>query len=239
MSTNTVNISVKRKPRKQYFFDRLLEYFGEIFSSSECKRNISTECDNCRQVIQTSTIDCTKISMDILKLVSDYNQNNLTLPYIIDILRGINNKSIRDAGHHRLRSFNSCSQLNRIDLERLITRLIIDGYLKQEFLEPSSSSSVIAYLRPGTNAMQLTSSNSQRSSNTRKIQIELIIRIEQINNNHDVGGEDRNSKEKLLENIYEQCENELKKELKNIFHTSSYSNILSEQTIKDLIKLMP
>ncbi|CAF1033418.1 unnamed protein product, partial [Rotaria sordida] len=42
----------------------LLEYFGELFSSSECKRIMSTE-------------------------FSDLNQTNSTLSYIIDILRGI------------------------------------------------------------------------------------------------------------------------------------------------------
>lgn len=116
MSTNTVYQLINHKQKKESFslFSRLLEYFGEIFSSSECKHMISTECDNCRQVVQTSTIDCTKISVDILKLVSDLNQINLTLPYIIDILRGINSKPIRDAGHHRLRAFNSCNQLNRL-----------------------------------------------------------------------------------------------------------------------------
>jgi len=97
-----------------FFFNRLLEYFGEIFSSSECKRIMSTECDNCRQVFKTAAIDCTRISMDILKLLSDLNQTNLTLPYIIDVLRGVNNKPIRDAGHHRLRAFNSCHQLTRL-----------------------------------------------------------------------------------------------------------------------------
>ncbi|CAF5009189.1 unnamed protein product [Rotaria socialis] len=90
------------------------KYFGEIFSSSECKSVMSTECDNCRQVYKTSSIDCTRISIEILKLVSDLNQTNTTLSYIIDILRGVNSKTIRDAGHHRLRAFNSCHQLTRL-----------------------------------------------------------------------------------------------------------------------------
>ncbi|CAF3492052.1 unnamed protein product [Rotaria sp. Silwood1] len=220
---------------------QLLEYFGELFPSSECKRIMSTECDNCRQVYKTSSIDCTRISIEILKLVSDLNQTNSTLSYIIDILRGINNKTIRDAGHHRLRAFNSCHQLTRLDLERLISRLIIDGYLKQEFIDQQPSS-IIAYLRPGVNAIQLTSSNSQRSGNTTKIHIELTIRIEQMNNNNNNNNTDEeksNSIQKSIEQINEQCFIELKKELKIIFGTSSYSNVISEQTIKNLVKLMP
>ncbi len=115
MSTNTVNHTIKNENFSFILsFNRLLEYFGELFSSSECKRIMSTECDNCRQVFQTSSIDCTKISIDILKLISDLNQTNSTLSYIIDVLRGVDNKIIRDAGHHRLRAFNSCHQLTRL-----------------------------------------------------------------------------------------------------------------------------
>lgn len=93
---------------------RLLEYFGEVFSSSECKGALSTECDNCRQEFKTSAIDCTRMASDILKLSSELNQSNSTLPYIIDILRGANSKHIRDAGHHRLRAYSSCQQLSRL-----------------------------------------------------------------------------------------------------------------------------
>lgn len=93
---------------------RLLEYFGEIFSSSECKASSTTACDNCRQIFQTSAIDCTRMSVEILKLVSELAPNYLTVPYIIDILRGVQSKTIRDAGHHRLRAFNSCPQMTRL-----------------------------------------------------------------------------------------------------------------------------
>ncbi|CAF3534927.1 unnamed protein product, partial [Rotaria sp. Silwood2] len=126
-----------------------------------------------------------------------------------------------------------------IDLERLIFRLTIDGYLKQEFIDQQLSS-IIAYLRPGINAVQLTSSNSQRSGNTTKIQIELTIRIEQMNNNNNNTNEERSkSKQKSIEQINEQCFIELKKELKKNFGISSYSNVISEQKIKELVKLMP
>lgn len=112
----------------------------------------------------------------------------------------------------------------------------MDGYLKQDFIDQQSST-VIAYLRPGTNAMQLTSTNSQRSSTTNKIQIELIIRIEHITDQSEENTQ--HFKEKLMEQINEQCLVELKREFKLIFHTSAYSNIISEQTIKELVKLMP
>jgi hypothetical protein len=122
-----------------------------------------------------------------------------------------------------------------IDLERLISRLLIDGYLKQEFIDQSPS--VTAYLCAGVNAVQLTSSNSPRLGNTTKIQIELTIRIEQMDNKTD---EDMpHPKQQLIEQTNERCFAELKKELRLMFGTNTYSNIISEQTIKELVKLMP
>jgi hypothetical protein len=58
-----------------------------------------------------------------------------------------------------------------------------------------------------------------------------------MNNNHDE--EIPNSKQVSIQQINEQCFAELKKELKVIFSTSAYSNVISEQTIKELVKLMP
>ena len=129
-----------------------------------------------------------------------------------------------------------------LDLERLISRLLLDGYLKQEFIEQRSPT-ITAYLRPGTNAVQLTSSTSQRSSgggSSHKIQIELTIRIEQVKNSGQSGDEIlSNPKQRSIEQIDEQCLAELKTELKHLFAPHSYSTALSEQTLKDLVKLMP
>jgi hypothetical protein len=58
-------------------------------------------------------------------------------------------------------------------------------------------------------------------------------------NNNNTDEEISNLKQKSIEQINEQCFDELKKELKVIFDTSNYSNIISEETIKELVKLMP
>jgi hypothetical protein len=126
----------------------------------------------------------------------------------------------------------------------LISRLLLDGYLKQEFVEQRSPT-ITAYLRPGSNAVQLTSTTSQRSSggggaSSHKIQIELTIRIEQVKNSGQSADESlSNPKQRSLEQVNEQCLAELKSELKHLFAPHSYSTVLSEQTIKDLVKLMP
>lgn len=73
-----------------------------------------TVCDNCRQVLKTKTIDCTQMSIGIIKLVSQFAHKNITIPCALDILRGANTKGIRDAGHNNLAAYNSCNQLSRI-----------------------------------------------------------------------------------------------------------------------------
>lgn len=118
MSSNTVSDGLETRSPFDSSLARLLEYFGELFPSSECKRALTTECDNCRQHFQTSAIDCTRMSVEILKLVSELSPNYLTLPYIMDILRGVNNRTIQAAGHQRLRAFNSCQQLTRLGQSR-------------------------------------------------------------------------------------------------------------------------
>ena len=116
MSTNTVR---ERFIEKENSFSivnilRLLEYFGESFPSSECKRMKRTVCDNCRQVLKTATIDCTQMSIDIIKLIAEFSRKNITLTYALDILRGANTKGIRDAGHYNLAAYNSCNQLSKM-----------------------------------------------------------------------------------------------------------------------------
>ena len=123
-----------------------------------------------------------------------------------------------------------------VDLERLISRLVIDGYLKQEFTEVQSPS-ISAYLRPGTNAVQLTASNSQRAGDqAHKIHIELTIRVEQVTHQSKERPAAAPSKRKL---INEHCLAELKEECKQIFGASDYSHVLSDGTLHDLVKLMP
>jgi hypothetical protein len=54
------------------------------------------------------------MSIDIIKMVSEFTHKNITLPHALDVLRGANTKGIRDAGHNNLAAYNSCNQLSKI-----------------------------------------------------------------------------------------------------------------------------
>jgi superfamily II DNA helicase RecQ len=170
------------------------------------------------------------MSIDIIKLISEFSHKNITLPYALDILRGANTKGIRDAGHNNLAAYNSCNQLSKVDLERLICSLILDGYLQQEIVthQQQSFESAAAYLRLGPKSHIVLANKSMN-------QIDLIIRTEQSNVNND----DKRKQQTPIEQLNAQCLNELKKELKLIFGNSSHAMIIPERAIKEMVKLMP
>ncbi|CAF2872606.1 unnamed protein product [Rotaria sp. Silwood2] len=212
---------------------QLLEYFGELFPSSECKQMKRTVCDNCRQVLKTTIVDCTQMSIDIIKMISEFSHKNVTLPYALDILRGANTKGIRDAGHNNLAAYSSCNQLNKTDLERLMCRLIIDGYLQQEIVthQQQSFEASVAYLRLGPKAHIALSNQSNKFMNP----IELTIRTEQSN----ITNDEKRKQQTPIEQLHEQCLTDLKKELKLIFGNSSHAMIIPERAIKEMVKLLP
>lgn len=168
--------------------------------------------------------------IDIITLISEFSHKNLTLPNALDILRGANTKPIRDAGHNNLSTYNSCNQLSKIDLERLVCRLILGGYLQQEIVthQQQSFESSAAYLRLGPKS-QLVLFNKTMEN------IELAIRLEQSNLTND----DKRKQQTPIEQLNEQCLNELKKELKLIFGNISHAMIVPERAIKEMVKLMP
>jgi hypothetical protein len=65
--------------------------------------------------------------------------------------------------------------------------------------------------------------------------LELTIRTEQSNFTND----DKRKQQTPVEQLNEQCLNELKKELKIIFGNSSHAMIIPERVVKEMVKTMP
>jgi len=93
----------------------LLEYFGEQYLSSQCKKRIETRCDNCCSVAQTKLVDFTGLAKQILSLVDHLTKQlkTATINQIIDILKGSKQKAIKDAGHDKLEHFNIAEDVSR------------------------------------------------------------------------------------------------------------------------------
>jgi hypothetical protein len=114
-----------------------------------------------------------------------------------------------------------------------VCRLILDGYLKQEIVthQQQSFESTAAYLRLGPQAHLALSNQSHQSMK----QIEMTIRTEQSH----ITNDEKRKQQTPIEQLNEQCLNELKKELKLIFGNSSHAMIVPERAIKEMVKLMP
>jgi len=124
-------------------------------------------------------------------------------------------------------------KLLHLDLERLVCRLILDGYILQEIVthQQQSFECSAAYLRLGPKAHAALSNQSNKLMS----QIEMTIRTEQSNLTND----EKRKQQTPIEQLNEQCLNELKKELKLIFGNSSHAMIIPERAIKEMVKLVP
>ena len=120
-----------------------------------------------------------------------------------------------------------------LDLERLISRLILEGYLRQDIVthQQQSFESTAAYLRLGAKAHSVLSNQSAGFSTP----MQMTIRTEQANLTND----EKRKQQTPVEQLNEQCLNELKKELKLIFGNSSHATIIPERVIKEMVKMMP
>ena len=94
----------------------LLEYFGEQYLSSQCKKHYQTRCDNCCNVAQTKLVDFTQLSKQIILLVDQLTKQSksITVNLVIDILKGSKQKIIKDAGYDQLEQFNIAEEVTRI-----------------------------------------------------------------------------------------------------------------------------
>lgn len=113
-----------------------LEYFAEYFTREECLENRGTACDNCLKQDDYKMIDATEDSMTAARCVKDLcsGSNRFTLLHICDVLKGSNIKKIIDNGHNRNPAFGRLKSWNKNDINRLLHKLVIDQYLKEELI---------------------------------------------------------------------------------------------------------
>ncbi len=222
----------------------LLEYFGEQYLSSQCKKHIETRCDNCCSVAQTKLIDFTILSKQIISLVDQITKQfkSATINQLIDILKGSKQRTIKDAGYDQLEQFNIAEEVPRIgklgfllniflfdyfilDLERLISKLILDGYLYQDISINDTYGTASAYIRVGKT---MTFSDHP---------ITLSVCIQKENPNVSSTKTLNSTRNRLVD----ACLIKLKDELKLISseYNIKYSTILSEKALKQMSLIMP
>ncbi|KAI5704649.1 hypothetical protein M8J75_007572 [Diaphorina citri] len=111
-----------------------LHYFGEKFNREACQANEDTRCDNCARVGTVSVKDVTEECIAIVRTVQDICHDKLPL-------------------HGKGKSWD------RVDIERLIHKLTLEGYLVDE-LVTNQLEIVNAYIKIGPKAHLLLNNTS-------------------------------------------------------------------------------
>ncbi|XP_065214014.1 uncharacterized protein LOC135841119 isoform X2 [Planococcus citri] len=139
-----------------------LNYFGELFKRELCASNADTICDNCSQINSYKIRDVTEDCKAIVKSVSDicggidngaWNKN-FTTAHIADIFKGAKLQKIITAGHNTIPLYGRGKSWNRVDIDRLLHQLILDGYL-QEKMVPNREEIILSYVKLGPKADHL------------------------------------------------------------------------------------
>ncbi|XP_025411035.1 Bloom syndrome protein homolog isoform X1 [Sipha flava] len=186
-----------------------LNYFGETFNDNQCISNKETACDNCQNKASFKYIDVTEDSIEIVKTIkelcnssSNWN-NNFTLIHLIDIFKGSTNQKIKTNNHDKLSLHGRGKHWDRLDAERLMHKLVLEGYIKEEMVA-SKLDIINAFVRVGSQGEKLLQGSI-------KLKLALTsknkLNIETISKNHFtmVNPVLKEIQERCYENLMEVC----------------------------------
>ncbi|XP_050061310.1 recQ-like DNA helicase Blm isoform X2 [Aphis gossypii] len=133
-----------------------LNYFDEHFDKAQCIANEMTTCDNCRIKHSIKLIDVTEESINLIKAIQKIcsSGNNFTFNHFVDIFKGKKTPKVVLHGHEHSNIFGKGLHWDKHDIERLIHKLILEGYLCEEMVA-FKSDIMNAYIRIGPKAETL------------------------------------------------------------------------------------
>ncbi|KAG5673170.1 hypothetical protein PVAND_003238 [Polypedilum vanderplanki] len=177
-----------------------LNYFGEHFSREKCIENRESACDNCTRNADYIMIDITEISRTIISSVQELCEcNRFTLLHMIDVFKGAMTKKIVISGHQNTRYHGYLREWDRLDIERIFHKLVIENYLKEELTVVKDIP--IPYLKLGPNVASIMKGSKK---------IEFVV--QKSNNKNNIllkATNDTITDDPLMEELYSQCYREL------------------------------
>ena len=102
----------------------LMEYLGESWPKTDCGG-----CDIC--LLPREEFDATEIAQKVLSTAIRTGER-FGVNYLVDVLRGANNKAVRDRGHHELPVFGISRDMDSDDLKEMVRSLVTNGLLAQQ-----------------------------------------------------------------------------------------------------------
>ena len=102
----------------------LMEYLGEPWPKTDCGG-----CDIC--LLPREEFDATEIAQKVLSTAIRTGER-FGVNYLVDVLRGANNKAVRDRGHHELPVFGISRDMDSDELKETVRSLVTNGLLAQQ-----------------------------------------------------------------------------------------------------------
>ncbi|KAH8382205.1 hypothetical protein KR009_002353 [Drosophila setifemur] len=125
-----------------------LDYFGEHFTSEQCLENKQTACDNCINKRAYQSVDALEFARKAARAVKDIcsGRSRFTLLHIADVMKGSKIKKIVDFGHHNSPHHGSLKDWDKNDIQRLLRKMVIDGFLREDLIFTNDFPQAYLYL---------------------------------------------------------------------------------------------
>ncbi|XP_046659384.1 Bloom syndrome protein homolog [Homalodisca vitripennis] len=181
-----------------------LQYFGENYRQ-RCPNNPAVACDNCLSQesykVEDVTEQCQALVETVQQICTQRQYNNFTINHLADIWKGSKCRKVLDNGHDTLRSFGQLTGWDKVDVCRLINKLVMEDYLAEYLV--TSNDNTHSYIRMGPRARELLHGGSRVVFSMREVKAKKSA----VNSPAAKNGEESRCPE--LDAIYERCFSEL------------------------------
>ena len=214
-----------------------LDYFGEHFTREQCQMNPLSACDNCSRVGQYIDTDASETCRQICSAVKDFcgGTNRFTVLYFVDILKGAEIKKIVDNRHNQTVYHGYLKAWDRTDIQRIIHKLIIENYLREDLIFVRDIPQ--AYLKLGPKVEQLM---------TKRIKISFSMMEKKkaapkATKKVDAAEENPLESNSLIKDLKERCYVDLIDVLRNLAaeRNCTMSSILNIVALRSMSEIMP
>ncbi|XP_044592230.1 Bloom syndrome protein homolog isoform X2 [Cotesia glomerata] len=210
-----------------------LRYFGEIFDRKFCISNQATTCDNCRNKENFIMADMTEDARAIVRAVRDIIQArkcNLTLIYLMEVLKGCDLKKIRESGMNRDVLFGRFKAWNKSDIDRFLHQLVFENYLSEDL--QNIKEIVVAYVKLGERAKVLM---------TTEVKVMFPTRLETNNRLTVTVSSATKPDNKALKELQDRCYAELMRDITGIAEALDIpaASIMSNIAVRAMSQQLP
>ncbi|XP_022180563.1 Bloom syndrome protein homolog isoform X1 [Myzus persicae] len=214
-----------------------LNYFDEQFDKAQCIANEKTTCDNCRRKHSIKLIDVTEESINLIRAIQDICGSgnnwkiNFTFTHFVDIFKGKKTQKVVLHGHEHSNIFGKAIHWDRDDIERLIHKLILEGYLREEMVA-FKSDIMNAYIRIGPEAEKLL-------AGLVKLSLKVSPKTNLIDSN--IVSIKDSTENPILEEIKEKCYTNLMEVCRGLAESLNINTnaVMTIQAIRSMSQLMP